>query len=181
MKKIIVTGFEPFGGSVRNASWDAVNRLPDVEKVLLPVSFVRACQEIREIVAQGAGVIICIGEAAGRDKVSIERVAVNWKDARIPDNDGYQPVDEPVCPGRPAAWFSTLPVRKIQAAVGNSEISYSAGTYVCNAVFYSLMDEIQIQGNKTLGGFIHVPAGGMKLDRITEALMNTVNCVRGML
>ena len=180
MKKIIVTGFEPFGGSARNASWEAVRQLSGVETVLLPVSFDRACRRIREIAAGDAGAILCVGEAAGRDRISVERVAVNWMDARIPDNDGFQPVDVPVCPGRPAAWFSTLPVRRLREAVGNGEISYSAGTYVCNAVFYTLMDEIQENGNGTLGGFIHVPANGMPPERILEALTNAVQCIREM-
>ena len=178
MKKIIVTGFEPFGGAQRNMSWDAVSQLSGVEKVLLPVSFARACRMVRDLAAEDADMILCVGEAAGRNRISIERVAINLMDARIPDNDGYRPADTPVCPGRPAAWFSSLPVRRLQSAIAGSEISYSAGTYVCNAVFYSLMDEIQLRGNRIPGGFIHVPANGMEQEQIVEGLMNAVNCIR---
>lgn len=176
--KITVTGFEPFGGSERNASWEAVRQLADADTVMLPVSFERACRMIREIAASGADAVICVGEAAGRDRISVERVAVNLMDARIPDNDGYQPADVPVCPGRPDGWFTALPVRRILKETENTEISYSAGTYVCNAVFYSLMDEIQLRGNRTRGGFIHVPARGMSPEKIVNGLESILNCVR---
>lgn len=176
--KITVTGFEPFGGSVKNASWEAVRQLADVDTVMLPVSFERACRMIREIAAGEADAVICVGEAAGRERISVERVAVNLMDARIPDNDGYQPTDLPVCPGRPDAWFTTLPVRRIQAETGDTEVSYSAGTYVCNAVFYSLMDEINLRGSHTRGGFVHVPAGGMPPEKILSGLKRILDCVR---
>ena len=178
MKKIIVTGFEPFGGSERNASWDAVSGMAGVETVLLPVSFEKACRTVREIASGDADAVLCVGEAAGRDRISIERIAVNLMDARIPDNDGFQPADLPVCPGRPDAWFSYLPVRQILATLGDAVISYSAGTYVCNAVFYSLMDEIQLRGNRMAGGFIHVPAAGMPREKILDGLMKAAACIR---
>ena len=181
MKQIVVTGFEPFGGAERNASWEAVRQLEGVRTVLLPVSFARACRMIREIAAGDAAAVLCVGEAGGRERISVERVAVNLMDARIPDNDGYQPADEPVCPGRPEARFSTLPVRQILRAVGDAELSYTAGTYVCNAVFYSLMDEILLRGGRIPGGFIHVPAAGMPTERIAEGLAGTVACIRGSL
>lgn len=176
--KITVTGFEPFGGAEKNASWEAVKQLQDVDTVMLPVSFEKACRMIREIAAGGADAVICVGEAAGRNKISVERVAVNLMDARIPDNDGYQPADIPVCPGRPDGWFTTLPVRRILEEAGDTEISYSAGTYVCNAVFYSLMDEINLRGNRTKGGFIHVPAGDMPPEQILDGLKRILDCVR---
>ena len=179
--KITVTGFEPFGGSAKNASWEAVKLLRDVNTVLLPVSFERACRMIREIAAGEPDAVICVGEAAGRDRISVERVAVNMMDARIPDNDGYRPADIPVCPGRPDGWFTTLPVRRILEETEDAEISYTAGTYVCNAVFYSLMDEINLRGNRTKGGFIHVPAAGMPTERIAEGLAGAVACIRGSL
>ena len=176
--KITVTGFEPFGGAVKNASWEAVRQLTDADTVMLPVSFERACRMIREIVAGGADAVICVGEAAGRNRISVERVAVNLMDARIPDNDGYQPADIPVCPGRPDGWFATLPVRRILEETEDTEISYTAGTYVCNAVFYSLMDEINLRGNRTKGGFIHVPAKDMPPEKILSGLKSILNCVR---
>lgn len=177
---IIVTGFEPFGGSETNASWEAVKEMAGVRAVLLPVSFKKAAGMIRALAAEQPAAILCVGEAGGRSAVSFERVAVNLMDARIPDNDGWQPADEPVCPGRPAAWFSTLPVREAAEAVKQAgipaELSYSAGTYVCNAVFYSLMDEIERRKLNTRGGFIHVPAGGMENRMIREALEIAAAC-----
>jgi len=177
MKQIIVTGFEPFGGAERNASWEAVKELTGVRTVLLPVSFHRACGMIRKIAAGGADAILCVGEAGGREKISIERIAVNLMDARIPDNDGYRPKDEPVCPGKPEARFSTLPVRQMQEAVPDAELSYTAGTYVCNAVFYTLMDEIHERGNVTRGGFVHVPAKGMTKEHLAKALRCMIDVI----
>ncbi len=181
MKKIIVTGFEPFGGAARNASWEAVRQLAGVETLLLPVSFARACRIIREIAAGDADAVLCVGEAAGRDRISVERVAVNRMDARIPDNDGDQPAGVPVCPGGPEELYATLPAREILAAAGDAESSGSAGTYVCNAVFYSLMDELERRGNRALGGFIHVPAAGMPDGEIREALQRAADCIRDCL
>ena len=179
MRTIIVTGFEAFGGSETNASWEAVRRMADVDAILLPVSFSRACAMIREIVSGRPEAVLCVGEAGNRDVISVERVAINLMDARIPDNDGCRPMDEPVCPGRPAAWFSTLPVREIRAAMRNAELSLTAGTYVCNAVFYTLMDEISRNGADTAGGFIHVPAQRTAYESITAELQKAVGCIRG--
>ena len=181
--KIIVTGFEPFGGAETNASWEAVKDLRDVRTVLLPVSFRRAAGMIRSLAAEEPDLLICVGEAGNRKAISLERIAVNWMDARIPDNDGWQPVDEKICPDRPAAWFPTLPVREmaeaVQAAGIPAELSWSAGTYVCNTVFYSLMDEIDRLGLKTKGGFIHVPAGWMEPGQLRGALEAAIRQAAG--
>ena len=178
---IVITGFEPFGGSTVNASWEAIRRMTGAEKRLLPVSFARAGAEIRRIVAAGPDAVICVGEAAGRTAVSVERVAVNLMDARIPDNDGAQPVDAPVSPSGPAAYFATLPTRQIVDRLRDAgipaELSCTAGTYVCNATFYALMDMIAQSGKPILGGFIHVPAGGMDAETIARALQIAVGCV----
>lgn len=182
---IIVTGFEPFGGAKVNASWEAVRELTGVEKALLPVSFERAAEAVRKIVSARPSAVICVGEAGGRDGISAERVAVNLMDARIPDNDGAQPADAPIRPEGPAAYFSTLPTRAIaegiRAAGIAGALSYTAGTYVCNCVFYTLMDEIARLSAPTLGGFIHVPARGMETDRLTAALRIAVNCTEAAL
>ena len=168
---IIVTGFEPFGNRDRNASWDAVRDLQGVRTVLLPVSFSRAAAMVRELAAKEPDAVICVGEAGGRAAISLERVAINLMDARIPDNDGRMPKDEPVCPGRPAGWFATLPLRRMMARTRvPTELSCTAGTYVCNAVFYALMDEIDRRGSAVKGGFIHVPASGMETAQIRRAL-----------
>ena len=172
--RLIVTGFEPFGGSETNASWEAVRRLEGVGKQLLPVSFARAGDRIRELVAGNPDAILCVGEAGGRSSISVERVAVNWMDARIPDNDGAKPLDQRIVVDSPAAYFATLPTRgivdRLQEAGIPAELSYSAGTYVCNCAFYALMDAIARSGKPILGGFIHVPAKGMSIEAIAEGL-----------
>ena len=172
--RLIVTGFEPFGGSETNASWEAVQRLEGVEKRILPVSFARAKDEICALVAEAPDAIICVGEAGGRSAISIERVAVNWIDARIPDNDGAKPVDQRIVADGPAACFATLPTRgiveRLQEERIPAELSYTAGTYVCNCAFYALMEAIARSGKPILGGFIHVPAKGIPIETIAEGL-----------
>ena len=172
--RLIVTGFEPFGGAAVNASWEAVRRLEGVEKHLLPVSFSRAGAEIRALVATGPDAVLCVGEAGGRSAISVERVALNLMDARIPDNDGAQPVDAPISPGGPAACLATLPTRAIAArltAAGiPAELSYTAGTYVCNSAFYALMDAVAQSGRAIPAGFIHVPAKDMPIETVARAL-----------
>jgi pyroglutamyl-peptidase len=175
-----VTGFEPFGGRSRNASAEAVLRLragwaePEaLTTAVLPVSFETAPARLRELVRDvDPDVVVCVGEAGSRTVVSLERVALNLVDARIPDNAGSAPVDRPVVPGGPAAYFSSLPVRACAAAVRTSglpaEVSHTAGTFVCNALFYALMD-VLVDGagdpapggpwRGVRGGFVHVPAG----------------------
>ena len=172
---IIVTGFEPFGGERVNASWEAVRELQGVQTVLLPVSFRRAAAAVREIVSASPDAILCVGEAGGREKISVERVAVNLMNARIPDNDGFQPVDAKIREDGPAAYFSTLPTRALAQAMENAEISYTAGTYVCNAVFYTLMDAA---GESIPAGFIHVPKA-MEIPALTKALDTAVRIIRG--
>jgi len=172
--RLIVTGFEPFGGADVNASWEAVRRLDGVEKLLLPVSFAGATGKIRGLVAGGPDAVICVGEAGGRSAICVERVAVNLMDARIPDNDGAQPLDEPVAPGGPAARFSTLPTRdiveRLREAGIDAQLSYTAGTYVCNATFYALMEAVARSGRPIPAGFIHVPARDMPTETIAEGL-----------
>ncbi|MDO4867110.1 MAG: pyroglutamyl-peptidase I [Clostridia bacterium] len=180
--RIVVTGFEPFGGASVNASWEAVRTLDGVEKALLPVSFARTDEAIRQIAASAPDAVICVGEAGGRSAISVERVAVNLMDARIPDNDGARPVDVPIEPTGPAARFATLPTRRIVECIRKAglpaELSYSAGTYVCNATFYALMEALVAAGTPALGGFIHVPASGMAAGDIARGLDVAVRCVR---
>ena len=172
--KLIFTGFEPFGRARVNASWEAVRTLEGVRTVLLPVTFEGAAERVRELAKEGADAIVCVGEAGGRSAISVERVAVNLMDARIPDNAGYQPVDTPVRAGGPAAYLSTLPVRllfdALRAAGLPAELSFSAGRYVCNSTFYALMDALATLESPTLGGFIHVPARQMPPERVAKAL-----------
>jgi len=166
---VLVTGFEPFGGETINPSWEAAHaldgerlggavfaarRLPCVVDDAGPV-LIDAIEELNP------ALVLCLGLAGGRTDVSIERVAINIVDARIPDNAGRQPVDEPVVAGAPAAYFSTLPIKAMLRALRDdgipASISSTAGTYVCNAVFYALSHYIATERPTLRGGFIHVP------------------------
>ena len=166
--RALVTGFEPFGGENINASYEAVRRLPDrigslaMTTAQLPTSYARAGAALEQAIARlNPDIVLCVGEASERAALNIERIAINMQDARIPDNDGAQPVDVPVVRGGPAAYFSTLPVTAIgealRAAGLTAEISNSAGTFVCNHVFYRLLHLAARNKAKFRGGFLHVP------------------------
>jgi len=166
--RVLVTGFEPFGGDAINASLEAVRRLPsrigrlELATAELPTSYRRALAALEAAIANTAPrIVLCVGQAGERGTLCVERVAVNIQDARIPDNDGLQPVDTPVIPGGPAAYLSTLPARAAVAALHAAElpaeISMSAGTFVCNHVFYGLMHFAALRDQPFRGGFLHVP------------------------
>ena len=164
--KILVTGFEPFGGETINPSWEALRLLPerigggDTVKLLLPTEFLRAEKILLAAIDEHApDLVLCTGQAAGRKELSFERVAVNLRDASIPDNAGYKPSDEEVFPGGEAAYFATLPLKAMAQAVEKAGIpaglSLSAGTYVCNDVMYTLLR--RFDGTAARGGFVHLP------------------------
>ena len=166
MKKLLITGFDPFGGEKVNPSWEAVKRLPDtiggyeLIKLQLPTVFGRAAETLLERAAAcGPDAIISVGQAGGRKGITPEVVGINLREAGIPDNQGNQPVNEPVVPGSPAAYFATLPVRDMVAAMKEEGLpcglSYSAGAFVCNDVLYTVLNHYQ--GTKVQAGFIHVP------------------------
>ncbi|CAD5243155.1 pyroglutamyl-peptidase I [Thermococcus camini] len=166
--KVLITGFEPFGGEEINPSWKAVERLPEeiggakIVKRRLPVTF-RGVREIlpRLIVKESPDVVILTGQAGGRPNITVERVAINVMDSTMPDNEGFAPEDEPVFEGAPAAYFATLPVKAIVAALRGENIpaavSNTAGTYVCNAAMFTALHTIAVAGMETRAGFIHVP------------------------
>ncbi|GAA4677470.1 pyroglutamyl-peptidase I [Frondihabitans cladoniiphilus] len=182
MTTILLTGFEPFAGAESNPSGQAVelvasrwNRPETLVTSILPVEFDAAGAALATLVADHSpDVVLAAGLADGRRSISIERVAINVDDARIPDNGGAQPIDRPIDPSGPAAWFATLPIKAITAAVGREGIpvavSQTAGTYVCNHVFYEtmrLLAAVASQGPESggcpgrppaRGGFVHVPA-----------------------
>ena len=150
--KILVTGFTPFGGEQINPSWEAVERLPDRigEAVLLkreiPTEFDAACAALRTAMAElRPDAVLSVGQYGGANCIRVERVAVNLRDARIADNAGAKPVDEPVVPGAPDAYFATLPTRRIVEKLRGEDIpaqlSYSAGTFVCNNLLYCALHE----------------------------------------
>ena len=166
--RALVTGFAPFGGAVVNASYEAVRRLPArigalaIVTAQLPTSYARCGAALSaEIERSDPAIVLCVGEAAERTKLNIERVALNMQDARIADNDGAQPAGTHVIDDAPAAYFATLPVRAIHAALTAAdlpaELSNSAGTFVCNHLFYTLMHRAVTSGAAMRCGFLHVP------------------------
>lgn len=170
IRTVLLTGFDPFGGDAVNPSWLAVERLRGeilaghrIETAQLPTAFERAPRALRTAIRRHRpALVLCIGQAGGRSAISFERVAINVIDARIPDNDGAQPVDAPVAKGGPAAYFSTLPIKSLRAALLAAgipaEISQTAGTFVCNQVFYALMRSLaRLPAPRPRGGFVHVP------------------------
>lgn len=167
---LLLTGFDPFGGSALNPSILAARALHGqhvaghpVVSAQLPTAFGEAQVRLQALLAQHRpALVLCLGQAGGRSVLSVERVAINLVDARIPDNRGAQPVDAPVVPGGPAAYFATLPVKALHRAAQQAglpcEVSQTAGTFVCNAVFYGLMHQLSagaVPGAR--GGFVHVP------------------------
>ncbi|MET8994432.1 pyroglutamyl-peptidase I [Amycolatopsis sp. Hca4] len=166
MARVLMTGFAPFGGEPVNPSWQAVSlvsaRRDDVVAVELPCEFEASLPALRRALAEHEpALVVCAGQAGGRAEVTPERVAINLVDARIPDNAGAQPVDVPVVADGPAAYFTTLPVKAcvaaIRAAGVPASVSHTAGTYVCNQVFYGLMHLLATEFPAVRGGFVHVP------------------------
>ena len=166
MKKLLITGFDPFDGGTVNPSWEAVKLLPEsigeyeLCKLQIPVVFGLAAQTVLEIAAEvGPDAIISVGQAGGRAAVTPERIGINVRDARIADNAGISPKDEPIVPGGPDGLFSTLPVKAMVEAILSAglpgAISNTAGTFVCNDVLYSLLH--RYAGTEVRCGFIHVP------------------------
>lgn len=163
---VLLTGFEPFGGDTANPSGEAVHRVASrwegpelLVTAVLPVTFTGAAARLRGLLAEHQpDVVIAAGLAGGRAVIGVERVAVNLIDARVPDNDGEQPIDEPSVPGAPPARFATLPVKEIARRIATAgipaEVSYSAGTFVCNHVFFTALEAA---ASGTRAGFVHVP------------------------
>jgi pyroglutamyl-peptidase len=166
--KALVTGFEPFGADATNPSREAVlllpHRLGPVELAVrvLPTVFDRSREMLELAIAQTVPeIVLCVGLAGGRAELSLERVAINLDDARIPDNAGKQPIDRPVIAGGPAAYFATLPIKASVAATRDAGlpaiVSNTAGTFVCNHVFYGLMHLAARRRHPFRAGFLHVP------------------------
>ena len=166
MKKLLITGFDPFDGATVNPSWEAVKLLPDtvgdyeLYKLQIPTVFGLAPKTVLEKAAQiQPDVIISVGQAGTRPAVTPERIGINVRDARIADNAGISPKDEPIVPGGPDGLFSTLPIKAMIAAIQEAglpaSVSNTAGTFVCNDVLYSLLHHYA--GSNVRCGFIHVP------------------------
>lgn len=166
--KILVTGFDPFGGDKENPSAKILNNLPDVIggaeilKLEVPTIFNKSVDLIVDAINRlKPDVVISLGQAGGRTAVSIERVAINVDDARIKDNEGNQPIDQPIDANGPKALFSTLPIKAITEGLKAQNlpavISNTAGTFVCNHVMYGVLRHIEKQGLNIRAGFIHMP------------------------
>jgi pyroglutamyl-peptidase len=191
-RTVLLTGFQPFGGEQVNPSWQAVSALQGMRiaghRVVareLPVAFGGSLKALRAALKEThPSLVICVGQAGGRAQLSLERVAINVDDARIPDNAGQQPVDVPVITDGPAAYFSTLPIKAMREALRDAgfpaEVSQTAGTYVCNHVFYGLMHALRSRRG-VRAGFIHIPyspvqasmhpgAPSVAVETVTEAL-----------
>lgn len=185
MKKLLITGFDPFGGATVNPSWQAVSRLPDrvgefeLCKLEIPTVYDLATRVVLEKAAEfNPDVILCVGQAGGRDSITPERIGVNIRDARISDNAGNQPRGEFVAPDGPAAYFATVPVEKmvqtIEASGIKSTVSNSAGAFVCNDTLYGILHHFA--GTRVRCGFIHVPYipqqgnPSMELEQIVSGL-----------
>ena len=168
--KILISGFEPFGNHIHNVSMALVQALPDylgdqivLYKVVLPVDDVQGPRRLLKAIDQyQPDAVLCFGLTPNRQKINLERVAINLKDYRIPDNSGVQIIDQPIITDGPAAYFSTLPIRKmlrsLTAADIPARISLSAGAYLCNQVFYAMMHQIKQNNWPIRAGFIHLPS-----------------------
>jgi pyroglutamyl-peptidase len=169
MPTVLVTGFDPFENEPINPSWEAVRTLDgqglagaDIIARQLPTVFGESIKTLDKLLTSlRPDVVIAVGQAGGRPEISIERVANNVDDARIADNAGKQPIDTVIASEGPAAYFSTLPikaiVRELRAGGIPASVSQTAGTFVCNHVFYGLMHAIARHKLRTRGGFIHIP------------------------
>ncbi|HEX5305692.1 MAG TPA: pyroglutamyl-peptidase I [Dyella sp.] len=192
LPRILLTGFDPFGIESINPSWETVRALHgrriaghQVVARQLPTEFARSLVLLKAALREvRPAIVLGVGQAGGRSRLSIERVAINVADARIPDNAGAQPIDAPVVADGPAAYFSTLPIKAMLAALHAqgvpAEISNTAGTYVCNHIAYA-MAHFTARQRGVRSGFIHIPylpeqavghthAPSMALDEMTRGL-----------
>ena len=198
MKRLLITGFAPFGGDGINPAWQAVAALPErvgawtLVKRQVPVSFRAAPAAVAEAIEEvGPDAVLMIGLAAGRAAVTPERQGVNEKSARIPDNEGCQPQNEPVIPGGPEALYSTLPVEDMAEAIAAAgvpgRLSEDAGRFVCNVLLYSTLHALEQAEAPVPAAFIHVPATPelaagrdmptLPLDRIVAALRAAIEAI----
>lgn len=191
MVRVLLTGFEPFGGSDINASWETAVRVEQlspkgviVETMLLPVSFKRAGEAIRkDLREKQPDVVVMLGQRGKGMSIDIERIAINLMDSVNPDNDGYQPQEQVIIAESGAAYFSNLPVKALRDAVLQKDIparvSNSAGLYVCNSTYYNALEEINRQQLPMKAVFIHLPkiSTDFPLEMLTEAVMTIVETI----
>ena len=190
--KILVTGFDPFGGETVNPALEAVKSLPseihgaEVHWVAIPTVFYKAAEVLETaIVRYQPDAVLCIGQAGGRASLTPERVAINQDDARIPDNQGNQPIDTPIRQDGQAAYFSTLPIKAMVQAIKEeglpATVSNTAGTFVCNHLMYQALYLADKKFPNMRAGFMHIPyMTEQVVNKPNTASMNLTDIVRGI-
>ena len=190
MKKILITGFDPFGGEPINPAQEAIKRLPanlcgmEIITCQIPTVFNESIKTLTAAIEKEApDAVLCVGQAGGRPNITVERVAINCDDASIKDNGGNQPIDAPVAPGGPAAYFSTLPikamVRDMLAAGIPAAESNSAGTFVCNHLMYGTLHHAATCRPYMKAGFVHIPY--LPQQTVNSPSMSVENVVAGLM
>lgn len=191
--RILLTGFDPFGGEPVNPALEAVKSLDgrtvagaSISFCELPTARWRSLETLKGAIARlDPAIVVSIGQAGGRFDITPERVAINVDDYRIKDNDGNQPVDEAIETEGATAYWSTLPIKAMVWAMKEvgvpASVSNSAGTFVCNHVFYGLMHMLNKEGNRRKGGFIHIPYLPEQAARLGGQPSMSLECVvRGL-
>lgn len=190
--KILVTGFDPFGGEKVNPALEAIKSLPsvihgaEIRWVEIPTVFYKSAEVLEaEIVRYQPDVVLCIGQAGGRASLTPERVAINQDDARIPDNQGNQPIDTPIRLDGEAAYFSTLPIKAMAQAIKEvglpATVSNTAGTFVCNHLMYQALYLADKKFPHMRAGFMHIPyMTEQVINKPNTASMNLADIVKGI-
>lgn len=203
MSTILLTGFTPFDHETTNPSWEVLRQLDlasafpghEIHIAQLPCEFGIAVRNLEALLEKiTPEIVVCLGQAGGRAELSVERVAINVDDARIPDNAGMQPIDQAIVADGPVGYFSSLPIKAIVQALREhgipANVSQTAGTYVCNHVFYGLMHYANTHPQLKRAGFIHIPylptqacahvgAPSMSLETMTHALQLLIDvCIK---
>ena len=190
--KILVTGFDPFGGEKVNPALEAVKSLPseihgaEIHWVEIPTVFYKAAEVLETaIIRYQPDAVLCIGQAGGRASLTPERVAINQDDARIPDNQGNQPIDTPIRLDGEAAYFSTLPIKAMVQAIKEeglpATVSNTAGTFVCNHLMYQALYLADKKFPDMRAGFMHIPyMTEQVINKPNTASMNLTDIVRGI-
>lgn len=197
--KIIVTGFDPFGGETINPSIECVKALPEIEgveliRLELPTVFKESAKRLNEVINDvKPDAVLSVGQAGGRPGITMERIAINVDDARIPDNISQQPIDEAIQLDGEAAYFSTLPIKRIVKAIReagfSAEVSNSAGTFVCNHIMYQALFAATKADKPFKAGFMHIPfipeqtadKPSLPLEESTKALQIAIETIRDYL
>ena len=194
--KIIVTGFDPFGGETINPSIECVKALPEIEgveliRLELPTVFKESAKRLNEVINDvKPDAVLSVGQAGGRPGITMERIAINVDDARIPDNISQQPIDETIQTEGEAAYFTTLPIKRIVKAIReagiSAEVSNSAGTFVCNHIMYQSLFAATKADKPFKAGFMHIPfipeqttdKPSLPLEESTKALQIAIETIR---